>query len=98
MMKMMMGKGGGDMNPMEMMGAMMGGGMGKGGEGGGQKFRDGDWKCPSCGDHQFARNDKCRKCETPKPENLDAPPCKWCQKGECWDHGQIAKPERSAPY
>lgn len=27
----------------------------------------GDWICPGCGDIQFARNDKCRKCGTPNP-------------------------------
>jgi len=27
----------------------------------------GDWICPGCGDHQFARNDTCRRCATPKP-------------------------------
>ena len=27
----------------------------------------GDWVCPSCGDHQFRRNDKCRKCQAVKP-------------------------------
>ena len=26
-----------------------------------------DWKCPSCGDHQFAKNTMCRKCGEPKP-------------------------------
>merc|ERR1719378_1316855 len=27
----------------------------------------GDWVCPSCGDHQFARNTSCRKCGAAKP-------------------------------
>jgi len=27
----------------------------------------GDWLCPGCGDHQFARNDSCRRCHTTKP-------------------------------
>jgi len=27
----------------------------------------GDWICPGCGDHQFARNESCRRCATPKP-------------------------------
>jgi len=30
-------------------------------------FRDGDWYCERCGDHQFERNLMCRKCATPKP-------------------------------
>ncbi len=29
--------------------------------------RAGDWKCPGCGDEQFARNATCRQCQTPKP-------------------------------
>ena len=29
-------------------------------------FRDGDWMCSCCGDHQFARNIACRLCGTPK--------------------------------
>lgn len=28
----------------------------------------GDWICPRCGDHVFARNPACRRCATPKPE------------------------------
>merc|ERR1719284_25258 len=35
-----------------------------GGKGG---WAPGDWACPSCGDHQFARNTECRKCGTPNP-------------------------------
>merc|ERR1719231_1552768 len=27
----------------------------------------GDWICPGCGDHQFSRNETCRRCATPKP-------------------------------
>merc|ERR1712096_464415 len=26
------------------------------------EMRPGDWVCPTCGDHQFARNTECRKC------------------------------------
>lgn len=33
-------------------------------------MREGDWECPGCGDHQFARNTNCRKCNTPKPANI----------------------------
>jgi len=29
----------------------------------------GDWICPGCGDHQFSRNETCRRCSTPKPPN-----------------------------
>lgn len=28
----------------------------------------GDWMCPRCGDHVFARNPACRRCATPKPD------------------------------
>lgn len=28
----------------------------------------GDWDCPQCGDHQFARNRECRKCGAPNPD------------------------------
>merc|ERR1711957_452406 len=60
---------------MQMMQMMGGGGgcggmmMGKGGKGGKGKggVKAGDWICPGCGDHQYARNDECRKCSTPKP-------------------------------
>lgn len=29
--------------------------------------KPGDWNCVSCGDFQFARNERCRKCNTPRP-------------------------------
>jgi hypothetical protein len=32
-----------------------------------QIFRDGDWSCPSCGFHNFARNDACKQCMTERP-------------------------------
>eukprot|EP00930_Biecheleria_cincta_P001263 TRINITY_DN102403_c0_g1_i1.p1 TRINITY_DN102403_c0_g1~~TRINITY_DN102403_c0_g1_i1.p1 ORF type:complete len:516 (-),score=62.66 TRINITY_DN102403_c0_g1_i1:57-1604(-) len=35
--------------------------------GGKKGFKEGDWICESCGDHQFARNDACRKCGIVKP-------------------------------
>ena len=31
------------------------------------KAKPGDWLCPRCADHQFARNSTCRKCGEPKP-------------------------------
>jgi len=43
--------------------ARMAGGAGGGGKG----MQPGDWNCPGCGDHQFARNTECRKCQTPNP-------------------------------
>jgi len=33
-----------------------------------QKTLAGDWNCPSCNDHQFAKNAECRKCGTPNPD------------------------------
>merc|ERR1740117_219929 len=30
------------------------------------KLKPGDWICPNCLDHQFSKNDTCRKCGTPK--------------------------------
>lgn len=43
------------------------GGKGGCGGGGGDELPPGDWSCPNCGDHQFARNLTCRKCGTPRP-------------------------------
>lgn len=34
-----------------------------------QPMMPGDWVCPRCGDHVFARNPACRRCATPKPED-----------------------------
>jgi hypothetical protein len=42
-------------------------GDGKGNQGKGPQWREGDWKCPKCGDHQFSKNTKCRKCGEGKP-------------------------------
>lgn len=35
---------------------------------GGQEMKPGDWFCPGCNDLQFAKNKKCRKCQTPNPD------------------------------
>lgn len=36
-----------------------------------QDFKDGDWICTFCGDHQFARNTVCRSCQNRRaPESL----------------------------
>jgi len=35
---------------------------------GGQTEKPGDWYCPACGDLQFAKNVKCRKCGTANPD------------------------------
>lgn len=57
------------------------------------KKSPGDWNCPQCGDHQFARNSTCRKCGTMKPAEGSESfiRCKWCDLGECWDHGPLAQ-------
>lgn len=31
-----------------------------------QDYWEGDWRCVSCGDHQFARNRECRNCGAPR--------------------------------
>jgi len=56
-----------------------GGSFGAGGYGGGAggyssgglEMRPGDWICPKCNDHVFAKNSACRRCNTPNP-NQDA--------------------------
>merc|ERR1719453_1682996 len=60
------------MNPMMMQNMMMMMGMmnqqGMGMKGGAKDgMQPGDWLCPACGDHQFARNTQCRKCGAAKP-------------------------------
>eukprot|EP00927_Polykrikos_kofoidii_P082784 TRINITY_DN8325_c0_g1_i1.p1 TRINITY_DN8325_c0_g1~~TRINITY_DN8325_c0_g1_i1.p1 ORF type:complete len:584 (+),score=60.77 TRINITY_DN8325_c0_g1_i1:71-1822(+) len=35
-----------------------------------QSLPPGDWECPGCGDHQFARNTQCRRCAEPKPSSV----------------------------
>merc|ERR1711862_701366 len=32
-----------------------------------EEVRPGDWMCPGCGNHNFARNEACRKCGHEKP-------------------------------
>jgi len=34
----------------------------------------GDWICHNCGDHQYSRNENCRKCGSPKPAEAVAQP------------------------
>jgi len=36
-----------------------------------KEMEPGDWLCPNCGDHQFKRNVKCRKCEWPGADGCD---------------------------
>ena len=43
-----------------------GGGPGSGGPPPGAG-RPGDWACPKCSNHNFARRDTCNRCQTPKP-------------------------------
>ncbi|KNC81591.1 hypothetical protein SARC_06092 [Sphaeroforma arctica JP610] len=42
------------------------GGMPHGGGGIPANFRPGDWMCPACNNHNFARNNSCRSCYAPK--------------------------------
>lgn len=37
---------------------------------GGECWKSGDWHCPRCSDHQFAKNSECRRCAAPRP-NID---------------------------
>merc|ERR1719356_1377930 len=63
---------GGGMQAASMGGGAPGGMMGFAGAGGAgaglAALKPGDWICPSCQDHQFAKNDACRKCGQPRPE------------------------------
>ena len=38
------------------------------GKGWSSAWLPGDWACPGCGDHQFAKNWSCRSCGKPKPQ------------------------------
>jgi len=37
----------------------------------------GDWICINCADHQYMRNDRCRKCGGPKPAQPQQTPSEW---------------------
>jgi len=50
---------------------MMGGMGGGGGGAGNPNFKPGDWMCPNCGNHVFARHESCPKCGQAKPEGVD---------------------------
>eukprot|EP00931_Biecheleriopsis_adriatica_P067361 TRINITY_DN41512_c0_g1_i1.p1 TRINITY_DN41512_c0_g1~~TRINITY_DN41512_c0_g1_i1.p1 ORF type:complete len:261 (-),score=35.09 TRINITY_DN41512_c0_g1_i1:53-784(-) len=54
--------------------AALAAGAASGGKGGKGSIPPGDWLCPACGDHQFARNDSCRQCGTPKPAHVGPNP------------------------
>jgi len=42
----------------------------------------GDWDCPACGDKQFARNEACRQCGTPRPAEYGPMMTKGAGKGK----------------
>lgn len=44
-------------------------------KGNGVAMAAGDWACPGCGDHQFAKNASCRRCGTSKPVGMDGGGC-----------------------
>ncbi len=41
-------------------------------------MRPGDWSCPKCRDHQFARNHHCRECGTARPPRAGEWNCSNC--------------------
>ena len=49
----------------------------------GPQWRQGDWRCPGCGDQQFARNRVCRRCSEPKPIHPNT------------DQAEVTAPQRS---
>eukprot|EP00929_Paragymnodinium_shiwhaense_P093012 TRINITY_DN5304_c0_g1_i1.p1 TRINITY_DN5304_c0_g1~~TRINITY_DN5304_c0_g1_i1.p1 ORF type:complete len:393 (-),score=78.63 TRINITY_DN5304_c0_g1_i1:102-1280(-) len=46
---------------------------------GGFPMRPGDWRCPKCRDHQFARNTTCRRCGESKPPGIETPAAKMAE-------------------
>ena len=35
-------------------------------------MKPGDWRCPNCNFHNFARRNNCKSCEDPKPEGIES--------------------------
>merc|ERR1719157_450199 len=69
------GKGGPMMMGYPMGPMMMGGPMGApmmDGRGGAPSngMKPGDWTCPGCGEHCFARRTECRRCNAPRPPGM----------------------------
>jgi len=57
--------------------------------------KPGDWICTQCGDHQFARNQTCRRCGAAAPSKVGTVPLEALRPGDwicaaCGDH-QFAK-------
>jgi hypothetical protein len=60
--------------------------------------RQGDWTCPKCQAYVFARNQKCFKCQTPKPAApAPAPAPEACQEGRTCEQGEGALSQAAAP-
>jgi len=51
----------------------------------GKGGRPGDWLCPFCGENQFARNEECRQCFTPKPDSKGGGKGGWKSGKGDWD-------------
>jgi len=65
-----------------------------------QGWREGDWSCPSCGDHQWALNSSCRICGTPKPDTaivgtLVKP--RICIPSSEWEPARVREPPKVIP-
>jgi hypothetical protein len=60
--------------------------------------RQGDWTCPKCQAYVFAKNQKCFKCQTPKPAAPSpAPAPEACQEGRTCEQGEGALSQAAAP-
>jgi len=60
--------------------------------------RQGDWTCPKCQAYVFAKNQKCFKCQTPKPTApAPAPAPEACQEGQTCQQGEGELSREAAP-
>mmetsp|Transcript_8982 Transcript_8982/g.25815 ORF Transcript_8982/g.25815 Transcript_8982/m.25815 type:complete len:253 (+) Transcript_8982:104-862(+) len=54
-------------------------------ESSGPSMRPGDWMCPDCNAHNFARNMSCFKCNVERPEDAGAPQAPRAGREGDWD-------------